>query len=1262
MKDAKRLRTKIKLLICLFTLTFPIFQSYGNVANWEIYYPPGDHFQIHYIPPGSGYPLYEVTLDQVEDWGVIMEDVRNRVLQFNFDDPERNERTRIGIEDLGINAKGGISHGHGQMAFDPYYLGVPDVNVGRSASYIEQLAVAVHEYLHVIQYMYPGDEGPDWVTEGQARMLQDKIYPLVDTGDDLDQSGYLGEVNGYLLNPIRNLFEGSYDAALFWTYVTEQLGQIQSEPEVGVDALYEFWEAAQSVGGCNDAFYVFDKMLERLGFSFLNLEAVFKSFVTANFAKDLDWGLEQNYYRYTDEIQPPRPYMPVRLEIDKVLPYGAVETDFDFLPFSWAPKYYRVKPAVRGSNSPITVEVNQVTNEELYFSLLKVNNNQLIDHYTLSNHNHYDLTVVVNPGDELILIVSTLGMSNPDPVQYRYSFSSGGSDLLVNILSPTSLQDNLYAVVGPHYDPGKFLIVTEVMSNWDPVPNIQKEDFIVEVGQSSANVLTCTDVFGHYYLEVQAPTQSSSGYQNLTVRYAGAMDQENMAILYYLRVTNNMLVLDKSGSMSVNEKMDAAQAAARLFVNSYYNITQVGLASFNQDAVLLEHLKAVELHRDTLLTKIDVVNAGGFTSVGDGLFVAQNDLYSYSNGSFADRNIIILTDGRENEPRFIEDIKHLIQGNYTKVFAILLGIDSEAAALQELAYQTGGAVYFAFDPASGTLSSDLADIYRLIAEQTTQDQRVFSSKEVLNTTLWTIDEPFHLDSADRASIVFNYRADSQIVGQPVVLRTPDGKDITATFTSGKQGLQKYYGHYVWNLNQPMSGLYHIIVGESSGFIEYFAEAAVSNPLSINMHFPLPDRRSIKHPSLRVTGCEFPILVSLSDDAPITGATVKAEVMTGTSYTDTETWDLWLYDDGEHGDGLINDGVYGNWFTRTMKSGSYVVTVEAQGISPMLGGHFTRQTSEAFHLIPDTDQDKDGLPDGWEQRYGMNTTKTSGNDGPNGDNDLDNLLNIDELKYGTNPIKPDTDNGGENDFSEVTFLRDPYFTFDDELYAPSFHLIAGNQNVTIKYQARRDDETFKLYRASQNQPVFTLISDTLTGTNTSYVDLGLTNGLEYYYKMVAVTGRGAESDFSPVLSAIPNLVATRPIGFIVINNGDKYTLSTSVVVQIIGIDPLVQEMRISQDPSFEGVSWTPIQSQVQFVLADTGPQLVYVELRDSYGNIGGDDRGAYAYDGIIVNTTATSVSTTTSSSSNWITLTPGLIISWILIIHFYSRRRRRKQIR
>lgn len=1244
-----------------------------GVASWQIYYTPQGNFQIHYIPLDSGFPIHEVSLSSVEIFGALIEDVRDKVLQWNFDDPERNSRTRIGIRDQGgINALGGIQAGHGQMEFDPFFLGESDINLGRSASIFEQYAIAVHEYLHVIQFMYPGSVGPEWVYEGQARMLQDKIYSICDTDDTFGWANYYGEVQGYLENPIRNLFQdGAYDLALFWNYVTEQFGQYQVEPGRGVDALYHFWEAAQAAGGCTDAFYIFEQMLDRLGYTSWDLVDVFTAFVVANYAKDLEWGSPSNY-QYRDELQTPGCYPSVPLEISATLPYGGTESDIDMIPTPWSPKYYRVVPIVRGARSPIFVDVTQTTDEDLFIKLLIINNNNLVGHYTQRRTRHFSQSVMVKPGDELVLIVSTLEETNPDAVNYQYTFSSIGSGLSVNIQSPRSRFDNLEAYVGPHDDPGKMLIITEVISNWQTVPNIDKNDFHVTIGGLDANVVSCTDVYGLYYVEVQAPVQPYLNVYNLTVTYGTAMDIEEEAVAYDIRTPDNMLVIDRSGSMMWNEKLDAALAAARLFVNSFYNRCQVGVVSFDDDATLLANLKPVEQSRDYLISQINSITPGGATSIGDGLYYAQNEIALYGNNTFIDDHIIILTDGQENAERYLADVAHLITNNNTQVHAILLGIDTQAADLQELAYLTRGSIHFAFDPASGTLASDLADIYRSIVEQTTKEQRVYSNLGELKGADWNIKESFNLDQAKKATVVLNYKAENPFVGQPVVLQTPEGVNMSATFSTGKQEATNYYGHYVWILDNPSAGAYELIVEGGSEGIEYFVEASVEGPVSMSLYFPLPDRRSLKEPTLRVTGCEFPILATLTDKASISGASVWATVRTGTSYTDYATWNLKLYDDGQHGDGLPEDGVYGNWFTRTMNPGTYTVKVQATGHSS-IAGDFTREASQAFHLIPDEDQDKDGLPDGWESRYGMSTQTAAGADGAKGDQDLDGLENIDELVHGTSPIRADTDRGGESDFSEIYAVRDPYYTEDDRLVPPNFLAIPGNQNITIRFQPRPGVVEFKLYRADNISKTFVLINDSIDASTLEFIDTGLTNGEIYYYRMVVVNAGGAESAFSPIISAIPDIDTTRPTAFVFINNGDQYTNNPTVTLTMITNETDISHMRVSQTSSFDGVPWVPYQTTMPFTLTGLGPQFVFVEFKDALGNIGGDDGGVYAYDGIIVDpnyvpqsstsvpstSTIDSTSTTSSTADTTTWYLFDVLVFWAIVLPLIFLKKRKK---
>ncbi|MBW3012861.1 hypothetical protein KY340_01530 [Candidatus Woesearchaeota archaeon] len=87
-----------------------------------------------------------------------------------------------------------------------------------------------------------------------------------------------------------------------------------------------------------------------------------------------------------------------------------------------------------------------------------------------------------------------------------------------------------------------------------------------------------------------------------------------------------------------------------------------------------------------------------------------------------------------------------------------------------------------------------------------------------------------------------------------------------------------------------------------------------------------------------------------------------------------------------------------------------------------------------------DFDEDGMPNRWEEQYGLNKVNSAD---AGMDNDNDGLKNIDEFKYKTNPLKEDTDGDGYSDYDELFKYDKKYDPTDPESKPPSkllFYLV------------------------------------------------------------------------------------------------------------------------------------------------------------------------------------------------------------------------------
>ena len=164
-----------------------------------------------------------------------------------------------------------------------------------------------------------------------------------------------------------------------------------------------------------------------------------------------------------------------------------------------------------------------------------------------------------------------------------------------------------------------------------------------------------------------------------------------------------MLVMDVSGSMHVDGKLEAAKAAATAYVDQMRPGDQVGLLTFSTE---IKYVQAVTSDRREMVNAINALIGIGDTAMYDALIQAVDILESMDGR----KAIIALTDGLDNQSAAVpEDVLQRIGPSGLSISTIGLGdpehgpgavtaLDEEA--LMYLAENAGGLYGYANDEAS----------------------------------------------------------------------------------------------------------------------------------------------------------------------------------------------------------------------------------------------------------------------------------------------------------------------------------------------------------------------------------------------------------------------------------------------------------------------------------------------------------------------------------------------------------------------------------
>ncbi len=1132
-----------------------------------------------------------------------------------------------------------------------------------------------HELFHLIQTFYDAAEF-EWIREGTARTMEDSCLAELDdwpgsvghacmgsvgTSVSIPATSFTEQANLYLraTNIDLTLSTDStvwYNSALWWKYFMEQFDKTTTaEPQRGMNALLQLWTSA-ALPAVNDVAVV-DKALTVLAPG-TDFNAAFRLFAAANWMKDhtgvIDpmTGLPDLRYQYFDDDCAPAT-CPAYESIPAIVPRDTSLMEFPVevtKPGNWlnypieryGVAYFKASP--HAMNCPvITATFHQQMlsgSGDAFYHVVTRNGLAFKEHFD-SIETDWIRSFVTSGITDLAAIVGAQVHSATVDV------SLSCADAILEIVLPDTAH---VAHVGPATNPGTFLVQVRLTdtTTLGPIAGLANSDFGVKV--NGIDVMNVPGGFvptqEQYWFRVQAPAVPADDLYDLevTLKRPGTTpvitsDTNLKSVEYGPGNSDQILVVDRSGSMSAGGKMDAAIAAAKLYVDITRNNDGLSVVAFHHDVFPMPlAMGLASANRTPAGALLGLLTPLGATSIGDGLREALHQRSISSTGN-ARCSIVLLSDGMENSPEFWATVKTSAMMAGCPVTAIAFGPESDEDLMKQIAADTGGLSFYndvflsAAAPADGgggattddDMALELGGTYEYSQALGEGRQRLIAQKGVVPAPADDVEQahPLIIDpSVSEALFVLDWNTPNAEMA--LRLRRPDGTILDSTtvlytfqdFTAG---------HLGWRISNPPPGAWEMLVTQSMGGQSAVAYQVIASGRS-NLTFDLvPDRSGVQ----RLTGQRMPIHAILAAGGPIPDATVVATV---TAPDGTETR-LTLHDDGQHRDGIPGDGLYGGIYTRVNQASAVAPAEEPDADQPepkdegsyrvralASGPGFQREALGSFTVLEGPDANGDGLPDPFEAEYGVT--------GSGVDPDLDGLSNLAEYQKGTDPSRSDTDRGGEGDGSESeTPTQDPLEPGDDRIEAPAYFTVSAQDGgVALAYDFRPGYDHVLLYRATSPDGPWTL-SELSLGEDGRAVDVA-PNGQTLHYRFQGVDSSGHRSALLQSGAVTPSVDPIPPAASMIINQGQADTATRDVTLFFVPIEGYlpafedITEVFLGNDPSFAGASWRPFTQEIPWELAPVSPgerAFVYARFRDAAGNLSiGASTATVVYSPSVVN--------------------------------------------
>lgn len=635
----------------------------------------------------------------------------------------------------------------------------------------------------------------------------------------------------------------------------------------------------------------------------------------------------------------------------------------------------------------------------------------------------FDLDSTVRPG------AVAWGMQSHDPT--RKTNYNGG----FRILEPTKIRPS---DVGAFNDADHRNGLLIRLRNELPHSSLSREQLSVRIGGRDAEVTGFQTVEGENWVMVSVPDQIRAANYLLEVIWDEAgirrIARQADAVHYSDTTTpvDQILVMDRSGSMLQYDKYLAARTAGNFYVSARGPDDRAGLVAFHTESEdLIPGLlrlrgddSANRLNIAGIISGIEPPSSLARTSIGEGLRRALEILPDQVEGRT--RALVLLSDGLENTAPFwdqghnpVRNLFEIPENQDVVIHTIALGPDADRDLHEAIAAATGGTARFVYLGNSLSVFARLSDAYKHVEDIVAGDQRLLTIGETLASGrpgVYSLRIP-----ADATTAKFAVSFHDSSTNVSLSITRPDGSIIRDDDLSAFHGPTSTVIH----LTNPVSGNYGITV-DSGGLdteILTTVSASFSKTLVASLTWMQPTGETgmtghilagiFSHGGFLHN--QNPALMDLTRRPIPRVVALEVEVIA----PDKSHTRVIMRDDGAHRDGEAYDGVFGVPYEFILDGGYSIVikstineAEQTESMERSLGYFHTRTR----------DQDMDQILDTWEALYFPDIPVQWLH--PFSDHDADGLNLLEEFRYGTHPLKYDSDADGLPDGFEVDQEMDP----------------------------------------------------------------------------------------------------------------------------------------------------------------------------------------------------------------------------------------------